>query len=68
MGKINNRVVQVRFTKDDYMKLKFISTLKGFPTISEYVRYVTLKQDDEHIQMMKEVHQAIVSKHQKAVS
>ncbi len=68
MGKINNRVVQVRFTKDDYMKLKFISTLKGFQTISEYVRYVTLRQDDEHIQMMKEVHQAIISKHQKAVS
>lgn len=68
MGKPKNKIVQVKYSTDGHKKLMLNAQMNGFPTVSEYVRYVTLTHNEEHHRLMREVHQALVPRHQKNLS
>jgi len=38
------RTVQIRLTRDQYDKIKHYSKVRGFSTLSSYMRYVALDQ------------------------
>jgi len=50
------RTVQVRMTRDQYEKMKNNSKVKGFNSLSAYLRYVALEQDFVLRQKLSEIH------------
>jgi len=50
------RTVQVRMTRDQYERMKNNSKVKGFNSLSAYLRYVALEQDFVLRQKIYEIH------------
>ncbi len=50
------RTVQVRMTRDQYERIKNNSKVKGFNSLSAYLRYVALEQDFVLRQKISEIH------------
>jgi hypothetical protein len=42
---VSTRSIQVRMTKDQYERIRNNSKIKGFNSLSAYLRYVALDQD-----------------------
>lgn len=50
------RTVQVRMTRDQYERMKNNSKVKGFNSLSAFLRYVALEQDFVLRQNISEIH------------
>ena len=57
---VMNRSIQVRMTKDQYERIKLSSKLKGFSSLSSYLRYVALDQDFVVHQKVVELHKHLL--------
>lgn len=53
---VMGRSIQVRMTKDQYERIKNISAIKGFNSLSSYLRFVALDQDLFIQQKVLEIH------------
>ena len=53
---VMGRTIQVRMTKDQYERIKNNSQLKGFNSLSSYLRFVALDQDFLLLQKVSEIH------------
>ncbi len=42
---VMNRTIQIRLTKDQYERIKNYSKIKGFNSLSGYLRHLGLEQD-----------------------
>lgn len=51
-----NRTIQIRLTKEQYELIKNNSCIKGFSSLSAYLRYVALNQDFVLHQRILEIH------------
>ena len=51
-----NRTIQIRLTLDQYERIKNNSHIKGFNSLSSYLRYVALNQDFVLHQRILEIH------------
>ena len=58
---VKTTAVQIRLTKDEHSKIKLNAQMKGFKTASEYIRFVTLQQDDNLYRMIQELHQKMIN-------
>ena len=50
------RTIQVRMTRDQYERIKNNSRIKGFNSLSSYMRYVALDQDFVLQSKIAEIH------------
>ncbi len=57
------RVVQVRMTRDQYERLKNNAQVKGFSSLSSYVRYVALQHDFFLERKILEIHHHLLKPH-----
>jgi len=53
---VRNRTIQIRLTKDQYERIKNYSRIKGFNSLSGYLRFVALDQDFLLHQKISEIH------------
>ena len=53
---VNNRTIQIRLSKDQYERIKNYSRMKGFTSLSGYLRFVALDQDFLLQQKIYEIH------------
>jgi hypothetical protein len=53
---VRNRTVQVRLTRDQYERMKGNCQVRGFGSLSSFVRFVTLEQDLVLQQKVHEIH------------
>jgi hypothetical protein len=56
---VSTRSIQVRMTRDQYERIKNNSRVKGFNSLSAYLRYVALDQDFVLQQKIIEIHNHI---------
>jgi len=61
-----NRTIQIRLTKDQYERIKNNSRIKGFSSLSSYLRYVALNQDFVLHQRILEIHGHLLGQQPKA--
>lgn len=45
MPMVLNRTIQIRLTRDQYERIKDYSRMRGFSSLSSYLRFVALNQD-----------------------
>lgn len=57
---VKNRSVQVRLTKNQYERIWNNCGARGFATLSDYIRYVTLVQDLATQQKIHEIHDLLI--------
>jgi len=57
---VRNRTVQVRLTKDQYERMKGNCQVRGFGTLSSFIRFVTLEQDLALQQKVHEMHEFLL--------
>jgi len=50
------RTIQIRLTRDQYERIKNYSRIKGFNSLSGYLRFVALHQDFVLQQKIYEIH------------
>lgn len=50
------RTIQIRLTRDQYERIKNYSRMKGFNSLSAYLRFVALEQDFVLRQKIYEIH------------
>ncbi len=55
------RTIQVRMTRDQYERIKNNSRIKGFNSLSSYMRYVALDQDFVLQSKIAEIHRHLLS-------
>ena len=53
---VKNRTIQIRITKDEYVRIGTLSRLKGFTSLSSYLRFVALDQEPIVHQKISESH------------
>lgn len=53
---VSNRRIQVRLTRDQYERLKNHSEVRGFGSLSAYIRFMALDQDLVLQQKLYEIH------------
>lgn len=53
---VNNRTIQIRLTKDQYERIKNNSRIRGFNSLSGYLRFVALDEDLILQQKIYEIH------------
>ena len=53
---VKNRTIQIRLTRDQYERIKNNSRIKGFSSLSTYLRFVALEQDFVLQQRIYEIH------------
>ena len=54
------RTIQVRMTRDQYERIKNNSRIKGFNSLSSYMRYVALDQDFVLQSKIAEIHRHLI--------
>ena len=57
---VRNRTVQVRLTKDQYERMRGNCQVRGFGTLSSFIRFVTLEQDLVLQQKVHEIHRHLL--------
>jgi len=57
---VRNRSVQVRLTRAQYERLKNNCEIRGFRTLSDFVRFVALDQDLILQQRVHEIHEHLL--------
>lgn len=57
---VNNRTIQIRLTKDQYERIKNYSRMKGFNSLSGYLRFVALEQDFVLQKKIYEIHTFLI--------
>ncbi|MEW5818170.1 MAG: hypothetical protein AB1798_22625 [Spirochaetota bacterium] len=62
---VNNRTIQIRLTRDQYERIKNNSHIKGFSSLSAYLRYVGLEQDFVLHQRIQEIHTCLLGEQRK---
>ena len=58
---IMNRVVRFLVTKDQYDKLKYLTSSKGYKTLSSYIRDTTLRRHAEQEEMIIKIYKKVVN-------
>lgn len=53
---VMNRTIQIRLKKEQYERIKNYSDMKGFSSLSGYLRFVALDQDFVMQQKISEIH------------
>lgn len=53
---VKNRTIQVRMTRDQYERIKQHSQMRGFSSLSSYMRFVALDQDFILFQKICDMH------------
>lgn len=64
-GMVLNRTIQIRLTLDQYERIKNNSRIKGFNSLSSYLRYVALNQDFVLHQRILEIHNHLLGQSEK---
>ena len=54
--------IQIRLTRDQYERIRNFSKLKGFGSMSSYLRHVALEQDLLFQQKLCEIHSFLLGK------
>jgi hypothetical protein len=57
---VRNRSVQVRLTKDQYERIRANCSVRGFGTLSSYIRFTALDQDFVLLQKVHEIHRHLL--------
>ena len=60
---VKNRTIQIRITKDEYSRIGTLSTIKGFNSLSAYIRHVALDQDPILHHKISDSHRRIAEIH-----
>ena len=60
------RTIQIRMTRDQYERIKNNSRIKGFNSLSSYLRFVALDQDFVLQQKIYEIHAHLLGNQIKA--
>jgi hypothetical protein len=53
---VMTRTIQIRMTRDQYQQIKDYSRVKGFNSLSGYLRFMALHQDFVLLQKVSEIH------------
>lgn len=53
---VMNRTIQVRMTKDQYERIRLNTEMKGFDSMSSFMRYAALERDVVIEQKIIEIH------------
>ena len=56
------RTIQIRLSRQQYEQIKNDSMVKGFATLSSYLRFLALHRDQTLTKKVIEIHDAIFSK------
>lgn len=57
---VRNFSIQVRLRKDEYQRIREKALVKGFESMSSYLRYVALENEFESHQKVHELHAALL--------
>lgn len=57
---VMTRTIQVRLTRDQYQRIKDCSQLKGFSSLSAYLRFVALDRDFLLHQKVSDIHAHLI--------
>lgn len=57
---VSNRTIQIRLTKDQYERIKNFSVVKGFNSLSAYLRFAGLDQDLVMQKQIAEIHAHLI--------
>ena len=57
---VMTRTIQIRLTRDQYQRIKDWSQLKGFSSLSAYLRFVALDRDFLLHQKVSEIHAHLI--------
>ena len=53
------RTIQIRLTRQQYERIKNESRIRGFNSLSAYIRYQALQKDEAIERKIYEIHQAV---------
>lgn len=59
---VMNRTIQVRMTRQQYERIESNAVLKGFSSLSTYMRYVALEHDFALYEKVSELHAFLLGK------